>query len=265
MMFHKILSLTAVVLALTLASTVGLAADVYTEKFNMYLDGEIRRGDSERIAVIAAEAKFIDRLVVNSSGGDLNEAMRIVSLVKDLRWNVRVANGKVCASACFFVWLAGEYRSSSGAVNDDGTLKPQEKRDRWIGVVGIHRPYFRDIRGNPENPKKQEVMMRNVKAYLAAEGVSQYLIDEMMARPSNDIFWLRERDLNSIGEYTPGVEEMLIAKCGFKRSLKVIDENWSRDKIDQLNDCVYDALGPKVPSYKAYSAKLRKGWRPWNK
>lgn len=265
MMLKKKLPLAAIVFAFTVASGAVMAADVYTEEFKMYLDGEIRRGDAERVAVAAAEARFIIRLVVNSRGGDLREAMRIVSLVKDLRWDVEVAKGKTCVSACFFVWLAGEHRVSGLGVNDDGTLKPQDKRERWRGVLGIHRPYFRDPQGNPEAPKKQEDMMRNTRAYLVTEGVSQYLIDEMMSHPSNDIYWLRERDREAIGEYAPGIEEMLIAKCGFKRTLKTVDENWSDEKSDRLNECVFDALGNKLPFYKTYSAKLRNGWRPWNK
>ena len=172
----------------------------------------------------------------------------------------------MCVSACFFIFLAGEYRVSNVGVYDDGTLRPQEQRDRWFGTVGIHRPYFKDPLGNPESPKNQEEMMRKVRAYLASEGVPGYLVDVMMSHPSNDVYWLRERDLDSLGEYNPGIEETLIAKCGYKKPTKMFVENWSNDRTKQVQYCIVEYLSDiDFPLQQAYAAKLRTGWRPWSK
>lgn len=266
---RKVLALVALVVVVFLTSGFSImakAADVYSEKYSIYLDGEIRRGDAERVVVAAMEAKIINRITVNSMGGDLMEAMRIAAIVKDAHWGVYVAKGKVCVSACFFIFLAGEPRVASRGVYDDGTLIAQEKRDRWFGSVGIHRPYFKDPLGNPESPKKQEEMMRKVRAYLASEGVAGYLVDVMMSHPSNDVYWLRERDYDLLGEYNPGIEETLIAKCGYKKTMKMVDKNWSDDRIAQVQNCEVEYLSAiNFPLRHAYVAKLRTGWRPWSK
>ena len=83
--------LVAIVLLISGFSVAAKAADVYSEKYSIHLDGEIRRGDAERVAVAAMEAKHIDSMVVSSMGGDLTEAMRISALVKDAHWDVQVA------------------------------------------------------------------------------------------------------------------------------------------------------------------------------
>lgn len=245
------------------------AADIYPDEQEsqivIHLVGEIRRGDAERLAIVMSEMQFPSVLIVDSKGGDINESMKIVSLIKGARLSIYVANGKVCASSCFFLYLAGSSRSSVGImVNDDGTLQTQEIRDGFGGVVGVHRPYFKDPSGKPESTNKQIILMRSVKEYLEREGVARYLVDAMMSHPSNDIYWLNKRDVSSIGEYSPDVEELLIAKCGYKNLAKVIEERWSEDKYLSMRQCAEDVTSEmNTPIRKAFASKLRTGWRPW--
>ena len=266
MVLRQLIALTAIVVVGSTVSGTVAAADIRFNRddFTIYLDGEIQRGDAERIVGMVVDADVVASIEVNSMGGDFNEAMRISSLVKDLHLDVYVSQGKLCVSSCFFVWLAGEHRRAAGVADAKGRLESQSNRDSWLGGLGVHRPYFKVPLGMADAPKQQEQMMRKVKEYLVSEGVSQYLIDEMMSHPSNAIYWLNDRDLDAIGEYAPGVEETLIAKCGFKRSRTRILEGWSSEKNRQLNTCVTQAmLFNKIPLFQAYSAKLRKGWRPW--
>ena len=216
------------------------AADVYVEKkYVINLTGEIRAGDAERVASLVAQEKAVLRLIINSPGGDLVEAMRIKDIVNGLHIRVNVAKGGYCVSACFFIFIEG-YNRRATAANDDGTLIPQEKRARWAGVVGIHRPYLKSPAGDIAAVKKQEDVMRNVKGYLTNKGIPQHLIDEMMACPSNDVYWLKHRDLDLVGEFSPGDEEAVIARCGYKRWDARYRENWSDDRKDQLNNCMFD-------------------------
>lgn len=241
------------------------AADVYVERYSVNLTGEIRSGDAERIASLVAQKKVVGRLIINSPGGDLVEALRIGDLVNGLHIDVNVAKGGYCISACFFIFLEGYHRHAT-ASNDDGTLRPKEKRDRWAGVVGIHRPYLKSPTGDVAGVKRQEDVMRNVRGYLATKGVPQHLIDEMMARPSNDVYWLRPNDLNLVGEFSPGDEEAVIARCGYKRFDARYAENWSDDREDRLDNCTFDYWEEQYfPSQRQYIAKLRTGWRSWSK
>lgn len=262
--FNFIVSVLAVFFASGFPFVAG-AADVYVERYAVNLNGEIRAGDAERIASLVGQEKGLLRLIINSPGGDLVEAMRIKDIVNGLHIDVNVAKGGYCVSACFFIFLEG-YNRRATASNDDGTLSPKEKRDRWAGVVGIHRPYLKSPTGDVIGVKKQEDVMRNVRGYLATKGVPQHLIDEMMARPSNDVYWLRPNDLNLLGEFSPGDEEAVIARCGYKRFDARYDGNWSEDKENRLTDCTFGYWEEQyLPSQRQYIAKLRTGWRSWSK
>ncbi len=246
------------------------AADVYIEKNTLYLTGEIRQGDAERLASLMPQLEAVKHLMINSLGGDLAEAMRLAELVKNAHIDVRVGQGGYCVSACFFVFLEGYYRSATSA-NDDGTLMPQAKRERRAGVVGIHRPYLKPKNGDIASPKKQEELMHQVRAYLVSKSVAQHLIDEMMARPSNEIYWLRERDLELIGEYNHDVEEALISKCGYKRlsvraELMVrADESWSVERNERMEICAFDYWSEQyLQQQMIFIFKLSTGWRPWS-
>jgi hypothetical protein len=246
-------------------SSMVYAADVYVGRYAINVTGEIRSGDAERIASLVAQERSVLRLVINSPGGDLIEALRIKDIVNGLHIDVNVAKGGYCISACFFIFLEGHNRYAT-ASNDDGTLKPQEKRDRWAGVVGIHRPYLKSPTGDVAGAKKQEEVMRNVRGYLAIKAVPQHLIDEMMARPSNDVYWLRTNDLNLVGELSPGDEEALISRCGYKRFDGRYKENWGDDKDEVLNSCMFDYWYEQYhPGQRQYIEKLKMGWRPWLK
>ena len=60
--------------------------------------------------------------------------------------------------------------------------------------------------------------MKQVQIYLEAQMVPRRLIDLMMSRPSNDVYWLNSKDFQEFGEYRPEVEEFLINKCGYIRA-----------------------------------------------
>jgi hypothetical protein len=95
--------------------------------------------------------------------------------------------------------------------------------------------------------------------------VPQYLIDEMMGRPSNDIYWLGERDLNLLNEFSAGDEEALISKCGYIRPDVRQAQRWSSEKWNKLWDCEFDYWDEQYrPLQVQYLAKLRTGWRPWS-
>lgn len=236
------------------------AADIFSDKWKLYLNGEIHQGDSEQLASILSKTKRARSLTVNTLGGDVREALRIAELVRGSRIDVQVAKSGRCVSACFFIYLEGYSRNASWA-NADGTL-PSSIRS--AGPIGIHRPYLNSVTSNLESAQNQEIVMKNVRSYLATKLVPQYLVDEMMARPSNDIYWLTERDVVTLGEYDPGVEEVLIAKCGYKRTNAMFEENWSKERISRMYNCSFDYWDEHLsPLQLVYLSRLKSGWRPW--
>ena len=241
------------------------AADIYADKSKLYLNGEIRAGDAERMALALSKMPRASYLTVNSPGGDIREALRLAQLVRRSRIGVLVSKGGYCVSACFFIYLEGYWRIAYSA-QEDGTLLPFEKRQKRFGMVGIHRPYLKSTDGGVKSIQSQDDLMRAARSHLILKSIPQYLIDEMMGRPSNDIYWLKERDLEALGEHDPGVEEALIAKCGYKRTGAMVDENWSTEKRDLLTHCSLDYWDQEfLPSQQKFLNDLENGRRPWIK
>jgi hypothetical protein len=84
------------------------AADIQIKYSDVYIDGEIRPGDAERLAVALSQARFdVSQLTVNSMGGDVREALRIAGLVRGTKLEVKVAKGGFCVSSCFFIFWTG--------------------------------------------------------------------------------------------------------------------------------------------------------------
>jgi hypothetical protein len=264
MWYRNLLVSASMALLLISGPVTATAADISFARYVVNLTGEIKAGDAERIADLVAQQRSVLRIFVNSPGGDLSEALRIKDLVNGLHLSVNVARSGKCVSACFFIFLEGHTRFATGA-NVVAKLKSPEEVDVVSGVVGIHRPYLKSPSGDIDGVKKQEALMRNAKDYLVSKMVPQYLIDEMMGRPSNDIYWLGERDLNLLNEFSAGDEEALISKCGYIRPDVRQAQRWSSEKWNKLWDCEFDYWDEQYrPLQVQYLAKLRTGWRPWS-
>ena len=196
------------------------------------MSGTIDKGDFNNLIGAYMKYSYIRFLYINSNGGDLDTALKIADFIKKNHIGVVVKRGGYCASACFQIYIAGFDRVASAA-NDDGTLPISTSA---FGFVGIHRPYFASIAA----ADKQESMMARVKHNLISAKVPQYLIDTMMSRPSNDIYWLVERDFEMLGEFNPGDEEALIKKCGYKRNRLLASDGVSKEQLEKMTDCTFD-------------------------
>lgn len=267
------LAIATVFLITTSLCTAVSAANIQVKGLQVDFSGEIQLGDAERL--IAAMLSSMDevnkkfyrgaiRIEVNSPGGDVKEALKIAAVVRATYLDINVVplvNG-VCASSCFFIFLAGLERVASGAdyVAEWGTSKS-------LGMVGIHRPYFRSPEGGPTSTKRQEDAMQEIESYLQSQRMPRYLLDEMMSHASNDVYWLKKRDLLAMGSYSAGVEEELIAKCGYNKKTYdnlTIKQFFEYQAESGIGGCVRNHLSKIYkPLRDAAFDKLRKGWRPW--
>lgn len=204
-------------------------------------------------------------LYLDSPGGDVAEAMQIGQLVRLLQMTTAVSKDKFCASACFFVYLGGAGRLASGSVN--GYAIPLGLA---TGYVGLHRPYLNAPSGSSESLERQATAMRRVRTYLEGYLVSSRLIDIMMSRPSNDIYWLSDDDLEELGDYPPELEELYISRCAYDRkTLKLIlaakhagnveRTEYLQERHRQTSLCI--AMLQNT-AFDAGMAKILTGWRP---
>lgn len=184
------------------------------------LSGPIVEGDSTTLRALLRlpehkNAYETGVLHLDSPGGDVFEALKIASLMKEWIGAASVEPKAECASACFVIWIGSPIHTRRKEVDAEA-----------YGKIGLHRPYFSKstyARGNVEEvAKNQSDVIFQMRKFFQNENLPQRLIDEMMRRASNDIYWLREEDFNEIGVHSPYWEEMSIQRCG--NSLKGIDE-----------------------------------------
>jgi hypothetical protein len=229
------------------------------------LKGKIVKGDFEKLKSLIMKSPLSSILHLDSSGGDVGEAMQLGQLVRLLQISTMVSKDKVCASACFFVYLGGAGRLASGSVGGHATPLGFP-----LGYVGLHRPYLSTPSGSSESLERQATAMRRVRTYLEGYLVSNRLIDIMMSRPSNDIYWLSDDDLEELGDYPPELEELYISRCGYDRKIfkhilaaknvgNVERTANLQERHRETNRCIAPL---QYSAYEEGIAKLRAGWRP---
>ena len=226
------------------------------------MTGEIFPNDVEKF-VTHVKTHVTSTISIDSLGGDLVAALRMAEVTRTLQLQIMVPKGKNCVSACFFLFLAGNGRIAAGA--DNG----QRNYSMPLGYVGLHRPYLHSISNTEGSQAVQSGVMKTVAAYLEDQMVPRRLIDLMMSRPSNDVYWLTDEDLNELGDYPPAQEELYISKCGYDRHLS---ENLGRAKrvgdsslVSKLNARLKCISNLQTEAYYRGISKLKAGWVPAKK
>jgi hypothetical protein len=180
------------------------------------LEGEIRPGDYDRFVQQIHKGGLGDTLWLNSPGGDAFEAMKIGSLIRELRMTTHAPDGAGnktfcltypkgadlhqcnCASACFLIFVAG--------TNREGTH------------LGVHRVFPRHERLKSMSPDEaaalQRVATREVSNYLKEMGVPTHFIERLVATPSDQIEWVKAGDIERyFSGFIPEYSEWMAAKC----------------------------------------------------
>ncbi len=196
-----------------------------------------------------------------SPGGDLAEAMKIGRLVRKLRLETYVPSDEtpvpsdlpapyrqkaevlykkaeveikkfkatlkdakanyMCASACFFIFVAGIDR----------------ERNTWPPVLGIHRPYLSEanlkrLSGNQVLASAGQ-MRTVVEDYLKEMGVPAKYADLMFSIPKDQVRFINEDDFQSDFEgYIPELRDWLDAKCNNLTDVERVarDAIWGKRK-----------------------------------
>ena len=116
------------------------------------LIGEIKAGDARDLLDLYKNDLDTPRhVIVNSPGGSVTEAVLIAQILRKAGLGVTVLPGGKCASACFFIFIAGIERRASG-IDDPDPAKGRHRDQRKLlgGFVGIHRPFLADITSREE-------------------------------------------------------------------------------------------------------------------
>lgn len=137
----------------------------------------------ERVGAIAKRMGIGERILdLDSTGGQVEEAIRAGDTIAGGQWAIWVREDSICHSACVLVLAAGDTRSIAGK-------------------VGIHRL----IRDRSAATTRRELsaelkdVTEQVRDYLARNGVAGALADQMMTVPNRDLRLLTTAELAQYG------------------------------------------------------------------
>ena len=165
-------------------------------------EGKIEAGDFDKFKGFILNNEKTTELYLASPGGDLNEAVKIGLLVRALKlWTVvpsktltdqrrdlaaarhglkDAKDDYKCASACFFIFVAGVHRRSD---------------DQGPPILGIHRPSLaKNDLGRLDIDQKTVVdarMRTAVEKYLKLMDVPSKYAENMYSVPKGTIRWIR--------------------------------------------------------------------------
>lgn len=217
------------------------------------IEGKIEAGDYDKLRSIYGErgqSEFslsmpeVKVLSLASPGGDLAEAMKIGRLVRALKLTTAAPSrnpflshldmGSVgygghtlknpqanymCASACFFIFVAGIERTDPDGLDD--------------AILGIHKPYLSDsdlrMLAGDQAIASANRLRTTVENYLKEMGVPAKYADMMFAVPKDEIRWIGSADFkNDLEGITPELKDWVAAKCDTRTDVeKALWKNWT--------------------------------------
>lgn len=157
-----------------------------------------------RLAAVAEQLRLPHRILdLDSSGGQVEAAIRAGDGIGESNWTIWVREGSICHSACVFVLAAGDNRLVAGK-------------------VGIHRMMRISSKATSRAELNRELreVYGNVKDYLERNGVAVAVADLMMTVPNRSLRLLTMDELREYGlDGTNAVQDDLerirqMRKCG---------------------------------------------------
>ena len=203
------------------------------------LIGEIKRGDAAYFSNLVAQQKkkfteldckgkhklpdheFNAAISLQSSGGDVNEAMKIGHIVRANEFTAMVANNKDCFSSCVFILGAGVLRYS-------------------FGKVGIHKPYFSELKENittAEIKKLRDENIKSIKEYFNFMDVSESIVEDMLSIEPSKIKILSDDEMDKYRLSIPdsNYDEKVTAKDA--REYNLTSGEYRRKKVIADSKC----------------------------
>jgi hypothetical protein len=213
------------------------------------LSGEIVPGDYERLLAKIAEDqnRFLsqNKLILASSQGNAEEAMKIARLVKSLYIEVIVAplTGR-CAGACFLIYAAAAQRGTDGE-NLLGVSRPGLAESEWAAMPTAQAALLEDT------------MQTSVRTFLNDNEVSPDIVEEMFKRPPTDIYWLNEQQEAALSPKSPSFAKLLADKCGWNDGLEraVLHGQRPVDDLKELTACRLRTTQPEARKALAQALK----------
>jgi hypothetical protein len=166
------------------------------------LSGELLPGDTGKLVQWMkgrpADAwHSLGRVELKITGGDTREALLLAETLVSLY--PHMVAGSDCAGACAIVWLAGAWRVlPKGRV---GIEKPPPLVPAASAAVAADAP-------PPYDPLPDQL-----RGYLMKQGMPPLLVEQVLTAGAGTVYWLSEKDINTIGVWPPYYFEKLRVNC----------------------------------------------------
>ncbi len=119
-------------------------------------------------------------LVLYSPGGSLPEGLQLSGMVFDKGLTTYIPENGVCASACSFVFLAGEKRFSDGK-------------------LGVHQFSYKDGSGPDKGVERHvQYSVSDVIGYLSEYQTPAFVYERMFTTPPEDMYYFTVQEMNEL-------------------------------------------------------------------
>ena len=201
-------TLTFLLFALLCSTTGWVRAAEFSTGGGFHISGPIEKGDYAKLARYVIDAKhieriniFLNRITLDSPGGDVDEALKIARLIEMSYALIFVEKNAVCSSACFLLWSAGVTRLNQG-------------------IIGVHRMSVRSSLADIKATEKSVApASETVERFLIKSGIPRRVIDRMSETPPSDLFvitdeWLTQENIFFTIQDRPSFFDVAEKRCG---------------------------------------------------
>jgi hypothetical protein len=148
----------------------------------MLAEGSIDQGAGRRLVnALEASAVPVRRLILNSPGGSLDDAIAMAKILRERGVDTEVPSGALCASSCPLV-LAGGLRRFAGAKV----------------AIGVHQ--FYSVGDRPLDPVQAmsdaQLTTARISRHLSAMGVSPQLWLHALDTPPRALYYFSHRQMS---------------------------------------------------------------------
>lgn len=194
-------------LACALVAKPAYAAEIFFEAVpdsstcGLHIEGELRPGDSERLARLLVQnpGRFLaaESVSLDSPGGAEEEGLRVAAMLSDAGLAAEVGSSAVCGGSCAVIYLSAPARTSDGPVL-------------------LHAPAPESDQA-PLHPRSSQVEAKRavseIETHLSAKGVPEDLIAKLATLPADRAHAMTAGDYRRAGVLGPAVEKAAVAAC----------------------------------------------------
>jgi len=222
------------------ASAADFLYDFHEDKSDIYrMHGEIQELDSQKFAKLLGRTRHSGRkgfLFLDSGGGRLDEADKIMEMVAMNKLATVVPDGYLCASACFNIFIAGSPRYAY----------PESR-------IGVHRVSVLNSVENQYTRGDSLELNETFKKYHVPDNIRLAMLDT----PANDLHFLTKEDKAKLSD--PGKPKLVKtyqkpATADFQNPNPIRSE--TRRDIPQKAEYPEYRSSRRFPSLKAYLQSL---------